>query len=285
MESKASMSEKLSFSLRQNPYQLPLTLLLLFGGLSLVLHLGLIYSANFVNALENAESNPFIQVPNLQVNILETITTEQETAEAAPANPRFASDRNLRTEIETSPESAPSQLPQRSGNRSPQQSGGRKVFSLGAGDLVADASDQDTSAGSVGGPDRLNSPGFMRRLQIGDELKANAAQFDYAQYIERMRAKIAQVWDPLSTVENEMYRYNEVEVIIALVLDSQGNIEVRDILNSSRFRRYDDEAIEALMDAAPFPNPPDRLIQDDGKVYMTWSFVLSFGQWGARRVR
>ena len=55
-------------------------------------------------------------------------------------------------------------------------------------------------------------------------------------------------------------------------------------INKSLFNGFNGEAMRAVRASSPFPNPPDSLIQDDGKIYMPWSFVLTLNQWGIQSV-
>lgn len=209
-----------------------------------------------------------------------TETLQQESKEA-PTDAKFESSRNLKTDEETSPTRAPMNIPNKGGEKRQQEKAARprsqprsteKLFSLKQEQLIADGSlQQETLRPDGQGAD---STGFEERLRVGTDLKVNAKQSDYAQFINRMREKLSQHWAPKNTITNAMYRYKEIRVDIAVVLNSKGEVVEIRRLGSSQFSEYDQEAERALRMAGPFPNPHKSLIQDDGFVYMPWSFTL-----------
>jgi len=259
----------------------------------MILHLFSLVYVVLIDALKPTikmqESIPVELV--LSSDILDAMDSFQETADEAPEDPTFASDRNLKADEETSPEHSPQNLPKPGGARGKppqkkevkkQEEGpgevNQKVFSLSKADIINETTNQNVFEG-------IPSPGFAKRLKKGEQLKLNARQFDYGNYLLRMKRKLIQRWNPQKTIVAGMHRFNEVRVDIAVVLDEEGKILETYILNKSLFPAYNREAISAFKNAAPFPNPPDSLIQDDGRIYMPWSFVLNLSSWGVRTIR
>jgi TonB family protein len=212
--------------------------------------------------------------------------TLQETAKEKPKDAKFESSRNLRTEDEMSPSRAPTDLPNRGGaarqipkaRAQPKSKTDQRLFTLNQKDLVAELENQETLTPEGQG---IDSTGFYERLKRGEMLKINAGESDYAQFIKRMKEKLIQHWSPQKVVSTEMYQYNEVRVDVAVILNPAGEIIELRVLNGSLFPRYDQESLRALREAGPFPNPHKSLIQDDGLVYMPWTFTLYMGGNGA----
>ena len=46
------------------------------------------------------------------------------------------------------------------------------------------------------------------------------------------------------------------------------------VLNDSGIRDLDDAAVEAFKEAAPFPNPPEGIVESDGTIKIRWDFIL-----------
>ncbi|HPI41531.1 MAG TPA: TonB family protein [Pseudobdellovibrionaceae bacterium] len=46
------------------------------------------------------------------------------------------------------------------------------------------------------------------------------------------------------------------------------------VIGDSGIQDLDDAAIEAFKAAAPFPNPPKGVVENDGTVQIRWDFVL-----------
>lgn len=248
--------------------------------LSIVIHLLIMFFAYRVQPFEKHET---AMAPTIDVNLVESrapiAETLQETAKEKPKDTKFESSRNLKTDEETSPKSAPMDMPNRGGAAKnipkPRVQAKSKapgtLFSMNQKDLIADRENEETLTAEGQG---IDSTGFIDRLRRGEMLKINAGESDYAQFIRRMKEKLIQHWSPLKVITAEMYKYNEVRVDIAVILNTAGEIVELRILNGSMFSRYDQEGLRALREAGPFPNPHKSLIQDDGLVYMPWSFTL-----------
>jgi TonB family protein len=276
--------------------KLTLRVLLFSALLSLILHLlFVLFTGKLTNfARRDYTDRPAIEVQLMNRKLLEAVDTFQETAEEKPDQADFASSRDLKADEETSPEVSPSnvvQAPQTKGQPQPQQQTQtqakpqpKKVesFSLSQEELLA-LNDPLRSAGASDRQQDL-SPGFVKRLQKGEELKINALGLDYGQYLVRMKERLVQRWRPRNTINPSMYEYKEISVTLAVVLNDKGELVDLRVIQGSFFRNYDDEAMRAFRASAPFPNPPDSLIQDDGRVYLPWSFHLTFGGWAASTV-
>jgi len=216
----------------------------------------------------------------------ELVDSLQETAKEPPKDAKFISDRDLKADVETSPElasqtAALGSSSAENNNRKPAaQPKKRESFSLSQEEMVAL---NDPLQGGRGDR-RKFSPGFVERLKRGEELKTNAYGLDYGQYYLRMRERLQQRWKPQPTVVPAMYNYNEIRVTVAIVLNSQGELVDLEVLAPSFFPKYDQAAIDAFKEAAPFPNPPRSIVQDDGKVYVQWAMVLYTRGWGYGKV-
>lgn len=263
-----------------DPYRIPLGAALILFLLSLIIHFSLFYLPQKARWPSRASE---AQQSNIEVvlNHAEVIDSLQETSDTKPDRAKFESDRNLKSDEDTSPESAPSNVAQLRGRpnkskSSAQSSDSSKVFSLSSADLKDSQLDQPGQRSGTDG--QVDSTGFRERLKKGEQLKVSALESDYAQYINRMKKKIAQQWSPQKVIVAQMYNYDEVSVDMGLVLDSHGELVDLKIVNASNFPSFDAETKRAIGDAAPFPNPPDSLIQDNGLIYMPWRFSIYMRQ-------
>lgn len=260
---------------------------LVFGTFfSLVIHTFIVFLAvtrpMFLRSPDAQDRSIEVSFP--KSGLLPVVDSLQEAAKEEPKDPRFASDRNLKAQEETSPMRSPSNIPHAGGGdggkaQASTKSEGKRIMTLSQADVLKDKSFERETLKS--GPKGAASAGFQERLKMGSDLKLNARAFDYGNYINRMRNKLGQRWRPQKTIRTEMYGQQVVRVDIAVILNLDGEIVELYTLEGSRFDAFDNEAIRALREAAPFPNPPKSLIQDDGLVYMPWSFILTMDQWGA----
>lgn len=224
-----------------------------------------------------------IEIDLVRSDTVDVVDSFQETSETKPENPDFISSRDLSTSEQTSPDKAASNVLSQ-GNRGQQdqnvdQKQPRKKqpetiesFSLSQEELVAlnDPLRNQEFSRSRGTP----SQGFVDKLKKGEQLKVNALGLDYGQYIIRMRDRLASRWNPRRTIEPKMYSYSSISVQVAIVLNKAGELVDLKLMEGSFFDGFDKEALRAFKESAPFPNPPDSLVQEDGRVYMPWTFTL-----------
>jgi protein TonB len=61
---------------------------------------------------------------------------------------------------------------------------------------------------------------------------------------------------------------------LLIVLNPSGILMKVQVVSDSGVRDLDDAAIEAFKSAAPFPNPPQGIVDPDGTVKIRWDFIL-----------
>lgn len=107
--------------------------------------------------------------------------------------------------------------------------------------------------------------------EIGRSVDLNTTKYPYASYMDRIRRQVNYWWqqnlDNLpSSVRLARDRYTtEVEVI----LNADGALEIISISEESGSVELDDCVVRAFRLAAPFDNPPEGLVQKDGRVYLS----------------
>ncbi|MGA0164358.1 MAG: energy transducer TonB family protein [Bdellovibrionota bacterium] len=211
----------------------------------------------------------------IELRFLDEVETFQEESLVAPDDASFTSTKNLKTAEETSPDLETHDLIQ-----APSMSARPRIesFSLSEADkmemqqMIVQAETFETRLAP--------SKGFLERLRRGEELKVNAFRYDTSGYVSRMKGKVVATWNPRSTYSLEMNKFDRVIVALLLVLSKEGELLDLWITEPSFFEAYDREAVRTIRESVPFPNPPDFLLQDDGKIYMPWRFTLYIGQQG-----
>jgi TonB family protein len=61
---------------------------------------------------------------------------------------------------------------------------------------------------------------------------------------------------------------------LVITLDKAGELKRIKVKNASGYNDLDDAAIEAFRAAAPFPNPPNGIVNGEEEVEIPWDFVL-----------
>ncbi len=128
---------------------------------------------------------------------------------------------------------------------------------------------------------RSQSNDYLKGIKEGKQTVLNTREFVYYAYYERIRGKIRKYWEPV--IKDKVKHVFETgrklasvdhKTAVVITLDKHGslvNVQVRD---GSGVRDLDDAAVEAFKEAEPFPNPPDGIIENDGKIRINWNFVL-----------
>lgn len=123
---------------------------------------------------------------------------------------------------------------------------------------------------------------YIPGVKQGSFSALNTDQFTYYTFFERMNEQLRYRWVSLvrsylnSLSETDLARltrqdkYFQVEV----VLDTDGKYMKGFIHHSSGEHPIDMTAIDAFQAAAPFPNPPKGLVEDDGYIHLHYNFLL-----------
>ena len=110
----------------------------------------------------------------------------------------------------------------------------------------------------------------LLKEDVGDATNLNTKEFLYAGYLNRIRRLVNFYWqqnlDNLSSSVPLPKPSYTTEV--HSILNSQGQLEYIEVVGSSGSEPLDDAVVRAFRLAGPFPNPPEGLIQKDGRVYL-----------------
>ncbi|MEQ1507425.1 MAG: energy transducer TonB [Myxococcota bacterium] len=105
---------------------------------------------------------------------------------------------------------------------------------------------------------------------VGKRVDLNTTKYPYASYMDRIRRQVNYWWEqnihnlPSSTRLSKAKYLSSVQVI----LNSDGALEHIELTHESGSPEVDDCLVRAFRLAAPFDNPPDGLVQKDGRVYL-----------------
>lgn len=128
---------------------------------------------------------------------------------------------------------------------------------------------------------------YLPNVEESDETWLNTASFMYATYYNRIQNKVASRWDPVRAQRRydptyAIYGYKNRHTVIYIVLDDRGELEDARIQRSCGVDFLDQEALAAITKAAPFPNPPDGIVEEDGKIRFPFGFYFEMTRSGLR---
>lgn len=122
------------------------------------------------------------------------------------------------------------------------------------------------------------------RLDVkrGDATQLNTHEFLYTAYLNRIRRLVNFYWNQnLDNLPASVRLVKpEYTTRVVAVLDTQGSLESIHVADegTSGSRELDDAVVRAFRVAAPFENPPEGLISDDGLVRLpNMAFTVSLG--------
>ena len=138
----------------------------------------------------------------------------------------------------------------------------------------------DEAKGGGEGPSATDD--HLKDVKTGMQTVLSTREFLYYSYYNRIRSKLSQYWQP--KIREKMERIlkegrtiastgDKVTKII-IILDGKGTLTKVQVLGTAGVRDLDDAAVEAFRAAAPFPNPPKGMVDQDGLIKIRWDFVL-----------
>ncbi len=116
----------------------------------------------------------------------------------------------------------------------------------------------------------------------GERTLLSTREYKFFGYYQRIKELLRQYWKP--NIEHQMARIwgkgkqikeDELVTRVLVLLDEKGQISKISKLTSSGYIELDEAAVEAFQTAAPFPNPPKAMLDDDGFVRINWDFILT----------
>lgn len=139
--------------------------------------------------------------------------------------------------------------------------------------------DQNTGTGK----EASQTNDYLKDVDVGLETMLNTREFKYYSYYTRIRKQLSQHWegkvrDRLSKLFKEgraPAATNKDRITkLMITLNDKGTLVRVQVLSDSGVKDLDDAAIDAFRSAAPFPNPPKGIVEQDGTVKIRWDFVL-----------
>jgi TonB family protein len=130
---------------------------------------------------------------------------------------------------------------------------------------------------------------FVPNVQPGTQTALNAAADPFANYLAVIHRRIHQEYAfgflrglPLAGGPfSDPTLHTELEIVI----NGDGSVHKVGVAQSSGFLPFDYGAFNAVMKAAPYPQPPRKILSGDGRVYVHWGFYRNERQCGTFNAR
>lgn len=123
---------------------------------------------------------------------------------------------------------------------------------------------------------------FLPGVETGSHTLLNTKEFIYYSYFSRMKEQIHWRWSQylqreLSPASLKLTHGNRQKIFstsLYVYLSTDGEIKDMRVVKSSGAEDIDSAALHAFLSAAPFPNPPLGLVEEDGYIHIKQSFHL-----------
>lgn len=146
---------------------------------------------------------------------------------------------------------------------------------------IADLTRRPMTQSQPSSEPRSMTDDYLPDVKSGLDTSLNTREFKYYSYFERIKDRLRMFWEPeLKERVQKLYHRgvelpdSDVITKLAIMLNKNGEISKISIIKNSGFIELDEAAIKAFERASPFPNPPSGMVEKDGVVHLTWSFVL-----------
>jgi hypothetical protein len=127
----------------------------------------------------------------------------------------------------------------------------------------------------AGGQQYIEDPA----LPLGGETLLNAKESVYYSFYARLYETIGPIWQ--SRIREIPYQrrvaQGEYVTVVDLVLNAEGGLLRIDRLQDSGIPEFDAAVQDAWRRVARFPNPPKKLIDEQGEVHTQWGFRVHVG--------
>jgi TonB family protein len=117
--------------------------------------------------------------------------------------------------------------------------------------------------------------------QVGTAVNLNTKEFLYANYINQIRRLVVFYWrQQLDNLpRGAQITRPSYETIVQIAIDEGGLLELVEVTDSSGSTLLDNAVRIAFQIAAPYPEPPDGLLDPDGRARLeNMSFTVEVGQ-------
>lgn len=269
--------------------------------LSLFLHFSAFFSLaifsnfSFTPQTETVEIE-FVDPAKLKEDNKQIVQQEQQINDEVPEDAKFLSKHNQRVKKQTRAENTgefkntakPGQRvagqqdqPQKQKPKTKNNTPG-KIKKLS--DLIPQYSltpdGRKDLARHVGDPSKTDD--YLKDVDKGLQTMLSTREFLYYSYYNRIKSKIRQYWEP-NVRESVKIIYRKGRSIasskdrvtqVLITLNSHGDLQRIEVITQSGIKPIDDAAVKAFKQAAPFPNPPKGMVEQDGKIRIRWDFIL-----------
>ncbi len=118
---------------------------------------------------------------------------------------------------------------------------------------------------------------FFPNIKIGDKTYLNTAAFPDVQYFTQLKRIFRMRFNPEPPLRHHLMGnrivLGKVNVTMAMTVSANGQLTELFVVRSSGIPGYDEEALQTVRESSPFSAPPQKVLDKNGNLRMTWSFI------------
>lgn len=121
----------------------------------------------------------------------------------------------------------------------------------------------------------------LLREKIGEATRLNTREIVGAQYLNRIRRLVNFYWKQnLDNLPRSVILARpSYTTAVSVILNANGALEHIEVSRACGSEELDAAVVSAFRVAGPFPNPPEQLIEQDGRIYLPeMAFTVELGQ-------
>lgn len=127
-------------------------------------------------------------------------------------------------------------------------------------------------------------------VEKGEATFLNTREYKFAWFFNRVKRSVQQQWNAVDVHRRydpygKVYGVRDRLTVVEVTLNADGTLDDIYVKKDSGVAFLDEAALRAFREAAPFPNPPDGLRDDDGRIRFSFGFYLEINGRGFRMFR
>lgn len=119
---------------------------------------------------------------------------------------------------------------------------------------------------------------YFPDFKYGEHTYLNVLRYPDVEYFVRLKRIFRTTWNPVSALRQDMQAMSvsrgSVSVVLAVSVDKNGEMPELFVLRSSGLPTYDSEALRTVKASSPFASPPEKFLEKDDVLRMSWTFVV-----------
>ena len=135
------------------------------------------------------------------------------------------------------------------------------------------SSRNDAPSGDGGAMDDFY-PDFRR----GAHTYLNVLRYPDVEYFVRLKRAFKIAFNPEPPLRDHFsmnaVTRGSIDVVLGVSVDTSGSLAELFIMRSSGINGYDQEAMRTVRASSPFSSPPQKFLEDDGLLRMSWTFSV-----------